>query len=260
VKKLIVGINLMLALLMTADTFADKPDVPATPSIKTDKADDAAIIASLHKTLSQRLPKLHIDKIQPSQWPFFYEVVTDGELFYVDKTGEYLFYGKVMNTQTREDLTEARWNALNQVDFNTLPLNLALKEVKGNGSRRLAVFADPHCPFCTRFEKTLRDMDNVTVYTFLYPLEGLHPGATERAKLVWCANDRLSAWHDWMLSQKDTPATACNTGQMDTVKQLGEKLKINGTPTLIFEDGHRIPGAIGKDDLEQEFKKLEKKS
>jgi len=135
-----------------------------------------------------------------------------------------------------------------------------LKEIKGDGSRKLAVFADPHCPFCTRFIKTLGEMDNITVYTFLFPLEGLHPGATERAKLIWCAKDKVTAWHEWMLNQKDTPTTACNTEQMDIVKQVGDKLKINGTPTLIFEDGNRVPGAIGKDDLERTFKSLDKTS
>jgi thiol:disulfide interchange protein DsbC len=242
----------MLAMGLSADTFADKTSAPVV--------DETTTVANLKKTLIERLPRIHIDKIQRSQWPFFYEVITDGEMFYVDKTGNYLFLGKVMDTATKEDLTEKRWNALNQVDFNTLPFDLALKEVKGDGSRKLAVFADPHCPFCTRFEKTLRDVDNVTVYTFLFPLEGLHPGSTERAKLVWCATDRLTAWHDWMLNQKDTPVTACNTDQMNTLKQLGEKLKITGTPTLIFEDGGRVPGAIGKDDLEKQFKNLEKKS
>ncbi len=249
-NTLTLSIGTALLWLLSTTSFADT----AKP------ADQTTEVMQLQKTLEARLPKIHIDKIAPSQWPFFYEVVTDGEIFYVDKTGDYLFYGKVMDTKTREDLTEKRWNALNQVDFKTLPFDLALKEVKGDGSRKIAVFADPHCPFCTRFEKTLRDVDNVTVYTFLFPLEGLHPGSTERAKQVWCAKDRVAAWHDWMLNQKDTPATACNTSQMETLRQLGEKLKVTGTPTLIFENGSRIPGAIGKDDLEKEFKSLEKKS
>jgi thiol:disulfide interchange protein DsbC len=249
-----VLIGLCCALIAVSSVWAQaapvKSDVTAKP------ADDTTAIASLQKTLQSRFPNIHIDKIQASQWPFFYEVVTDGELFYVDKTGDYLFYGKIMDTKTREDLTEKRWNALNQVDFNTLPFDLALKEVKGDGSRKLAVFADPHCPFCTRFLKTLGEVDNTTVYTFLFPLEGLHPGATDRAKKIWCAQDRNAAWHDWMLSQKETAAATCNTDQMNVIKQLGDKLKINGTPTLIFVDGHRIPGAIAKDDLEKEFKSL----
>jgi len=256
VKKLFPCIGTMLMLLIAASAPAQKAS-PEKPKAVTG---DAATIANVQQTLQARFPKIHIDKIQASQWPYLYEVITDGELFYVDTTGNYLFYGKVMDTRTKEDLTEKRWNALNQVDFKSLPLELALKEIKGDGSRKLAVFADPHCPFCTRFIKTLGEMDNITVYTFLFPLEGLHPGATERAKLIWCAKDKVTAWHEWMLNQKDTPTTACNTEQMDIVKQVGDKLKINGTPTLIFEDGNRVPGAIGKDDLERTFKSLDKTS
>jgi len=252
VKKLFLGIGALAIMLATSMAFADK-EKPAK------SADDPTSFAAVQKTLQTRFPKIHIDKIQASQWPYLYEVVTDSELFYVDKTGDYLFYGKVMDTKTREDLTEKRWNALNQVDFNTLPFDLALKEVKGDGSRKLAVFADPHCPFCTRFLKTLGDVDNITVYTFLFPLEGLHPGSTDRAKKIWCAQDRNTAWHDWMLSQKETMSLACNTDQMNTLKVLGDKLKITGTPTLIFLDGSRIPGAIAKDDLEKEFSRLSPK-
>lgn len=244
--------------LMAADTFADKAN---TVDQKATAGDQSAIIANLRQTLQTRL-NFHVDSIAPSQWPFFYEVVSDGELFYVDKTGDYLFYGKIMDTKSHVDLTAERLKVIDRVDFNTLPLNLAVKEVKGDGSRKIAVFADPHCPFCSRFVKTLQDVDNITVYTFLFPLEGLHPGATERAKQIWCTKDREAAWEDWMLEQKDTPTTVCNTDQLNTIKTLGEKLNINGTPTLIFEDGSRIPGAIGKDDLEKAFKaqKPDKKS
>lgn len=246
---MMLGAALAAMVLMTADTFADKATTDKAP---TD--DQTAIIANLKQTLQTRLPTLQIDSIEPSQWPFFYEVMAaDGELFYVDKTGDYLFLGKVMDTKTRTNLTEQRWNALNQVDFKSLPFDLAVKEVRGDGSRKIAVFADPHCPYCSRFVKTLQDVNNITVYTFLFPLEDLHPGATERAKKIWCANNRETAWEDWMLKQQDTPATACNTGQLKTIKTLGEKLKINGTPTLIFPDGDRIPGAIGKDDLEKQL-------
>jgi len=177
-------------------------------------------------------------------------------MFYVDATGDYLFYGKVMDTRTKEDLTAKRWNGLQQVDFASLPFELALKQVKGNGSRKLAVFADPHCPYCVRLEKTLQDVDNVTVYTFLYPIESIHPGATDRAKQIWCAKDRNAAWSAWMTNKKHIAATACNTDSLVTLKQLGDKIKVTDTPTLIFEDGHRVPGAIDKDQLEQEFKSI----
>ena len=133
--------------------------------------------ASIQKTLQSRLPKINIEKVQPSQWPWLYEVITDGELFYTDETGNYLFYGKVMDTRTREDLTGKRWNQLMAIDFNSLPLNLAFKQVKGDGSRKVAVFADPDCPFCQQLEKTLQYETDITMYVYLFPIAQLHPQA-----------------------------------------------------------------------------------
>lgn len=213
------------------------------------------VTAKIQKTLETRLPNLKIEKIQPSQWPGLYEVVTESELVYSDATGNFLFIGNVMDTKTRDNLTAQRWNQMLNIDFNALPLNLAIKLVKGDGSRKLAVFSDPHCPYCVRFEKTLKDIDNVTVYTFLYPIESLHPSAVAKAKDIWCAKDRYAAWTAWMMDKKDTPAGDCKSDAVDKVVELGEKLKVSGTPTLFFADGRRIPGAVGKEQLEEEFKK-----
>jgi thiol:disulfide interchange protein DsbC len=216
---------------------------------------DATSLQAVQNTLQSRFPKVKIAKVQPSQWPWLYEVLTDDEMFYVDTTGNYLFYGKVIDTRTKKDLTEARWTDLTRIDFNALPFNLALKLVKGDGSRKLAVFADPHCPYCVRFEKTLEDVTNVTVYTFLYPLETIHPGATERAKKIWCSADRQATWSAWMTNKVEPTANgSCDTSALNTLQALGNKLKITGTPTLVFEDGHEVPGAIDKARLEDEFK------
>ena len=207
------------------------------------------------KTLQSRLPpKMVIEKVQPSQWPWLYEVITDSEMFYVDSTGDYLFYGRVMDTKTRTDLTAKRWNELSRVEFSDLPLSLAIKHVKGDGSRKIAVFSDPHCPFCVRFENTLQEVTNITVYTFLYPLESLHPGATDTAKNIWCAPDRAATWTAWMVNKKKPAAISCKADEVTTMVKLGEKLKVNGTPTIFFADGHRISAALDKDQLEAELK------
>lgn len=241
----------LAATLMLASAAPAQTAKPASPAAGQPSA---ATVAQLQKTLKARLPQITIEKVQPSQWPFLYEVITKEELFYVDATGDFLFYGKVMDTKTREDLTDKRWNDLIKVEFGSLPFELAFKRVKGNGSRKLAVFADPDCPYCVRFEKTLEQVDNVTVYTFLYPLESLHPGAVERSRQIWCAKDRDSTWLKWMNSKDTPPRVAnCNSEAVDKLIKLGEKLKVSGTPTLIFEDGRRIPGAIDKARLEQEF-------
>lgn len=239
-KKITIGVlGTLVALGLVASSGAQDAKTETT--------------ARIQKTLQTRLPKIVIEKVQASQWPWLYEVVTDGELFYTDATGDYLFYGKVMDTRTREDLTTKRWNDLLKVDFNTLPLNLALKQVKGDGSRKVAIFADPDCPYCVRFEKSLQDVTNITVYTFLYPLESLHPDAMVKSKRIWCAADRQAAWSAWMLSKELPPAGNCNTDALNTLVKLGEKLKVTGTPTLIFEDGRRVPGALDKTQLEAEL-------
>lgn len=210
--------------------------------------------ARILKLLKERLPpQISLEKVQPSQWPWLYEVITENEMFYVDSSGEYLFYGKVMETKTRTDLTAKRWNELSKIEFNDLPLNLALKHVKGDGSRKIAVFSDPDCPYCVRLEKTLQEMTNITVYTFLYPIESLHPGATEKAKNIWCAPDRAATWSAWMLNKKQPAALNCKDDQVATTVKLGEKLKINGTPTIFFANGQRIPGALDKQQLEAEL-------
>ncbi len=245
-------LGVLLALSLMASSGAQEAK-------NQDAKNDTA--ARIHKALKTRLPKITIEKVQPSQWPWLYEVITDGELFYTDVTGDYLFYGKVMDTRTREDLTSKRWNDLMKVDFNTLPLNLALKLVKGDGSRKVVVFADPDCPFCVRFERTLQEITNVTVYTFLYPLESLHPSAMVKSKRIWCAADRQSTWAAWMLNKKEPPtASDCNTEALNTLVKLGEKLKVTGTPTLIFEDGSRVPGAIDKQQLEETLSSITPKS
>jgi len=245
----------MVALGLAASSGAQE----AKQDAKQDARNDTS--ARIQKILQARIPKITIEKVQPSQWPWLYEVITDAELFYTDETGDYLFYGKVMDTRTREDLTGKRWNALMAVDFSSLPLNLALKQVKGDGSRKVVVFADPDCPFCVRFEHTLQEVTNVTVYTFLFPLDSLHPNATEKSKRIWCSKDRQSTWAAWMLTKKELPAANdCNTDGLNTLVKLGEKMKVSGTPTLIFEDGHRVPGALDKEQLEAEFASAAPKS
>lgn len=224
----------------------------AKPAVKS-AAETQSVAAKIRKTLEARLPNINIENIQPSSWPGLYEVVTDSELVYADASGDFLFVGNVMDTKTRNNLTEKRWNELLKVDFNTLPLDSAIRMVKGDGSRKLVVFSDPFCPYCIRFEKTLQDVDNVTVYTLLYPIESLHPGATAKSKQLWCNNDRLAAWREWMLSKKEPAAADCKGDPIAQLVAFGGKLKVNGTPTLIFADGHRVSGAIGKEQLEKEF-------
>jgi thiol:disulfide interchange protein DsbC len=209
--------------------------------------------------LSQRFPNIHIDEVRPSTLPGgLYEVITDTQLVYSDASGDHLFVGSIIDTHTRQDLTAKRWGEINQVDFDSLPLDQAIKTVRGNGTRRYAVFEDPLCPFCRKLEQETHDLTDVTIYTFLFPIEQLHPGATERAREIWCAPDRSAAWSEWMLSPASpapngapSAGTKCSQDPLSANAALAKQLRVNATPTLIFSDGSRVTSAISKDELER---------
>ncbi|MGC3981016.1 MAG: DsbC family protein [Steroidobacteraceae bacterium] len=218
--------------------------------INATSAADAAL-EKLKQSLSEKFPALKIQAVNPSILPGLYEVVTADEIIYTDKSGDHVVLGQIMDAHTRDNLTQQRWAELNKIDFQTLPFDKAIKIVKGDGSRRLAVFADPLCPYCKLFEKNLQDVTDITLYLFLYPLESIHPGATEVAQSIWCSADRAAAWEGWMIKQVDPTAETCEGATLLEVTDLGVKLKINSTPTLIFTDGTRQPGALSAEKLEQ---------
>jgi thiol:disulfide interchange protein DsbC len=210
-------------------------------------------VTVISDTIAKRLPKLQIEKVQASAWKGIYEVYTQNELIYSDATGDHLFIGKVMDTNTRHDLTSKRWNESLNVDFSSLPFDKAIKIVKGSGKRQLAVFADPHCPYCVKLEEVLEQLTDLTVYVFLFPLEGLHPEARVAARQIWCSENRGVAWLDWMRRNKQPADATCEGVPTSELQTLGIKLKINSTPTLYFADGHRVSGALEKEELEKLF-------
>jgi thiol:disulfide interchange protein DsbC len=202
--------------------------------------------ATIRKNLAERLPSFpKIDEVSKSAMPGLFEVRVGGtEIFYTDAEGNYLVQGNLIDTKNKRNLTEERVAKLTEIDFDSLPLKDAFTVVRGNGKRKVAVFEDPNCGYCKRFETDLQSVNNVTVYMFLYPILG--PGSTERSKNVWCAKDRAKAWTDWMVKSTEiaaAPAT-CDVAALNRNVEFGKKHKITGTPTLIFADGNRVPGAI----------------
>jgi thiol:disulfide interchange protein DsbC len=211
-------------------------------------ADPAALIK---QTIEQRYPGAHVVKVQPSPIQGVFEVYTGAEILYSDARGNYLMGGPIIDTQTHQNLTEARMNEFGRIDFKTLPFDRAIKIVKGNGSRQFAVFSDPDCPFCRELEKTLLNVHDVTMYVFLYPIASLHPEAPAKAHAIWCAKDRAEAWSQWM-HEKKLPADAkCSSDPIDQLQKLGDKLQVNSTPTLYFADGRKVAGAVPLQDIEQ---------
>lgn len=208
--------------------------------------------AAIRKALQATYPKVKAESITKTPFPGLYEVFIDGQIIYTDENFTwFITEGRLVDPKTRRELTSARFEELTRVDFEALPLDQAIKVVRGNGSRKVVVFSDPDCPFCKKLEqKELMPITDVTIYTFLYPLEGLHPDAANKAKAIWCAPDRVKAWQDWILNgQLAKSGTSCDT-PLDKVAALGRKLGINSTPTLIFSNGKRMMGAYPTKDIE----------
>lgn len=198
---------------------------------------------NIRKALAERIPQLsQVDEVKATPMKGLYEVRIGTDLFYTDAKGDYLIQGELIDTKAKRNLTEDRIAKLTAVDFAALPLADAFKVVHGDGSRKLAVFEDPNCGYCKRFERDLQNVENVTIYTFLYPI--LSPDSAEKSRNIWCAKDQVSAWQDYMLRDKAPAAASCDTAALQRNLAFGKKYKITGTPTLIFSDGSRVPGAV----------------
>jgi thiol:disulfide interchange protein DsbC len=207
--------------------------------------------ATIRKNLGDRIPQLQkIDEIIKSPISGLYEIRVNGnEIYYTDAEGNYLVQGNLIDTRQKRNLTEERIEKLSAIAFDALPFKDAFTIVRGNGSRKLAVFEDPNCGYCKRFEKDLQKINNVTVYMFLYPILG--PDSGEKSKNIWCAKDKAKAWQDWMVRDVAPAATSCDSAAIVRNVELGRKFKITGTPTLVFADGSRVPGAVGADQVEK---------
>lgn len=205
----------------------------------------------IRKALGQQFPQAEISSIKKTPYSGLFEVYLDGQLVYVDAKAQYIFAGDVIDLKSRSNLTQARLNELQAVDWKTLPLANALKTVKGSGARKLVVFSDVDCPYCRKFEAELAKVDNITVYTFLYPIEGLHPKAVQMSKQIWCAPDRNQAWNDYITGGVVPKNDGQCANPVEATIALGSKLKISGTPTLIFANGQRVPGMVPSAQLER---------
>jgi len=207
--------------------------------------------ATIRKNLSERIPQIpKIEEITPTPLAGIYELrLSTNEIYYTDAAGNYLIQGNLIDTKSKRNLTEERESKLSAIDFNALPLKDAITIVHGNGKRKLAVFEDPNCGYCKRFERDLAKVDNVTVYLFLLPVLG--PGSVEKSRQVWCAKDPAAAWKDLMMRDIAPASTACNTAAIDRNLDFARRYKITGTPTLIAQDGARVPGAINTTQIEK---------
>jgi thiol:disulfide interchange protein DsbC len=224
----------ILLLLLLSVSLAHAADTDKTA---------VAIKDTLQKNYEQLIGP--VDQVSKSPIPGLYEVVTGDHIFYTDKSARYLIDGQLFDLKARRNITEARARQLFAIDFSKLPLDLAVKKVKGDGSRKMAYFTDPNCGYCKKLEHELKSVDNVTLYLFLYPI---FEGSAEKVRAILCSDDKVKAWDDLMLNGVQPAAGKCDTPTAK-VMELGRKLKVNGTPALIFANGVINPGFMPAADL-----------
>jgi thiol:disulfide interchange protein DsbC len=207
--------------------------------------------SEIRKNIEARFPGAKVDSVNKTPISGIYEVVVDGDqIIYSDSSANYVLVGEMLQTKDRRSLTKERMDKLTEVKFDSLPFDQALKIVRGNGSRKMAVFSDVDCPYCRKLEPELAKLQNVTIYNFLYPLP-FHKDAGRKSKLVWCSKDPVKAWEDMMLRNKEpeNADTDC-PNPIDANLALGQKLRVQGTPAMIFANGKRAPGYMPADRIE----------
>ncbi|MDO5691548.1 MAG: DsbC family protein [Pseudomonadota bacterium] len=207
--------------------------------------------ATIRKNLGERVPSLNnIDEVRKTPMPGLYEVRVGSDIIYTDAEGNYLLQGNLLDTRARRNLTEERIEKLTAIDFKELQLKNAFSIKRGNGKRKLAVFEDPNCGYCKRFEKDLAKVDNITVHFFLIPILGAD--SVEKSRQIWCSADKAKTWVDWMQHDIAPKGSGqCNTDALTANLDFARKYRITGTPTLVFADGTRVPGAVNTQQIEE---------
>jgi thiol:disulfide interchange protein DsbC len=218
--------------------------------------------ASVKKAVESAYPKFKVESVTKTPFAGLYEVFMAGQIIYTDDKVTFLIAeGRLVDPKTKKDITGERLDELTKIDFSSLPLEQAIKVVKGNGSRKLVVFSDVDCPYCKRLERNeLANITDVTIYTYLYPLQQLHPDAPAKSKAIWCAPNRVVAWQDWIMNDQ-LPKAASNSCPvpLEKVADLAKKIGVTSTPTLIFSNGKRMMGAQPYKEIEAAMVAAEKK-
>ena len=205
----------------------------------------------LKAVLKKNVPEAPVDSVRRINYGNLYEVVIGGDIYYTDETGGFIISGSIIDLKTKQNITEARLRQVNAIKWADLPLDQAVKISRGNGSRKIAIFEDPNCGYCKRFERDLLGVSDITVYVFLYPI--LAADSVEKSKAIWCAKDPGKMWLDHMTRDANISGDTACANPIDKVLALGREKKISGTPTIIFENGDRVPGAMTIADFEKKL-------
>lgn len=246
------------AALMLMTACGDQLSHAAMPEKKTATAKSGSVPSATVKRITEKLEQnyadqdLKVEGVYATPLADVFEVVVSGkQVVYTDSAADYMLVGDLIDIRAKKSLTDQRKDDINRIDFSTLPLDAAIKEVRGSGKWKVAVFSDPDCPYCKRLEREFAKMNDLTVYTFLMPIKSLHPGAVKRAEQIWCQSDRTAAWTQWMREGRmPAKAASCDNPVAETIS-LGEQLGFSGTPTLIFPNGKIQPGYAPAEQLQK---------
>jgi len=208
--------------------------------------------ASVKKAIEAKLGGNKVTSVTKTPYLGLYEVYADGQIFYTDEKITAILAGSLIDGKSMKNVTSERMQKLTAISFSDLPLELAIKQVRGDGKRVLASFEDPNCGYCKRLAKEMVKLDNVTIYTFLFPI--LSPDSLEKSNRIWCSADKAKSWNDWMIDGKAPAGKAdCDTAAIQKNVELGQKLAVSGTPTIFFADGTRVPGAVPLAQIEKKL-------
>ena len=212
------------------------------------RADEASVRKAVEAWMGGK-----VDGVKKTSLLGLYEIQSGNEIYYTDEKVSLIIDGSIIDTRTRTNLTQERLNKLTAIKFSDLPLELAVKTVRGDGKRVIATFEDPNCGYCKKLAKEMAGMNNVTIYTFLLPI--LSQDSVSKSRSVWCAADRSKAWNDLMVSNQSLPPGTCDA-PIEKVMALAQKYNIRGTPTIFLSNGERIPGAVPVAQLEQKLAQI----
>ena len=207
---------------------------------------------SLKKSLIPYFPNEKIEILKKIPSLQLYEITIGDRIFYVDERAKYFFSGHLFDLKNEKNLTEERLQEIRnarKVDINSLPLEYAIQEVKGNGERKLVIFSDPNCGYCKRLEKELIHINNVTIYTFLYPIL---KGSKRISEAIWCSDDKIKSWNSFMLNGTTPTGKECEA-PIDTLLKIGKQHGFNSTPTIVFANGKTVPGMISAEIIEKKL-------
>ena len=221
----------------------------STSFVSAQNATEQKVKIEVQKQLGDRAK---VTAVRSTPISGLYEVAIGSDVVYADASARYLIQGEVIDLKTGVNLTEQRSHDLNRIKWSELPLNDAIKVVRGKGTRQIAVFADPNCGFCKKLEKTFQQLDNVTIYTFLVPL--LSQDSAVKSKQIWCSSDKVKSWNAWMLDNQTPSGQGDCATPLERNTALARKLGVTGTPAMFFADGSRISGAAPLANIEKKLK------